>query len=479
MVVADCRNGTHRHRGLVGCKEFGRLQLRSLRGRNKTVMMVNRIPCGALRHIGSKHDTYAVFLLMLLVFGVFIGVLRLPPTDPDQLRLLTSVSRASSPARFWVGDWGLGINAYRPIHSTLLWVSYRVFGVWALPDQLINLTLHFLNILILFKLIRKFQTSVLLAFLGASLAVVSIYTQSPATWISDRPSLIVSLCTLILLYRICGTKQMSFGVVLVMILSFIAISSKESGMVVPIVAAFAGWKRRAWSKAKIVIPCLAILLGYLLFRAYIFGSGTLRYTESGYLLGIWRYESLNALSLHVQVWCYLENSLKQIIAVFFPIFGGMGSLHIYLSRIRFAPILLSTAVLTVLSFGRWTEISRARRLALLVIIVNCLIHFAVFRYRNLYVAQFAFAFFVGTSPYLLTPYVHDDANKQRRKSLWIAVVVVLLVGSSWMVARECLSRAVRRQDRLDAMHLMGLQQTSPKIDRRITHEVLQRYPRRS
>ena len=97
-------------------------------------------PCtmGAMR---APSPGQALALLLLFVGGVLAPSLFWLPGDADDLILLSAAAAEPNPGRFFVGDWGLGNQAWRPLHSLTVWVSWRAFGAWALPGQALNIVL--------------------------------------------------------------------------------------------------------------------------------------------------------------------------------------------------------------------------------------------------------------------------------------------------------------------------------------------------
>jgi len=46
-------------------------------------------------------------------------------------------------------------SRYRPVHSLMLWLTYNIFGIKPWLEQLINLSLHFANVTILYLILSK------------------------------------------------------------------------------------------------------------------------------------------------------------------------------------------------------------------------------------------------------------------------------------------------------------------------------------
>ena len=90
------------------------------------------------------------------------------PAAADDLRILSSVSQTRDPLSYFATDWGMQNTywltdgridtkrrTYRPLHSISIWLGYRMFGVTAYPNQLINLILHVLNCLLLLEVLYR------------------------------------------------------------------------------------------------------------------------------------------------------------------------------------------------------------------------------------------------------------------------------------------------------------------------------------
>lgn len=120
--------------------------------------------------LSEEQTIIATGLLLLLCVAMFSVALSFVPAKGDDLILLSSVANRKNPFSYFVGGWGLGNNAYRPLHSIFLWLIYRAFGISALPNQLINIALHFVSILLLFRIIQRFQPDRVVSFLLASLS---------------------------------------------------------------------------------------------------------------------------------------------------------------------------------------------------------------------------------------------------------------------------------------------------------------------
>lgn len=406
--------------------------------------------------------TRSAVLLVLLGLAGFAMALAFVPADQDDLILLSSVAGARDPLAYFAGDWGLGNNAYRPLHSLSLWLSYRAFGVWAFPNQAVNLALHLANALLVLRIARRVQPDAALAFLCASLVLFSAFTRSPAAWVSDRPTLLVALAVLLLLDRLVPGEEA--GLACVALLSGFALLGKESGLVVPVLALALGLPRRP--RSGLIAMIAAIFAAYAALRWGIFGAESASYSESGHLLGVGSYGDWAALPAPLQAAAAAENVARSLIAPPLPVFGDEGGLLPVRDLVLTAPLWLGTALLVGVSVAR--RPSRGQVCALLLLVANALVHLTIFRYRTLYLAQVAVALFVAASPALRL----DPRRRTFAKALAAVVVAFGLGTTVGSLARE---REVRNEllhrDRLAP----AVARYPDRIDGRIVQEVLERY----
>lgn len=411
-------------------------------------------------------------LLVLLGLAGFAVALTFVPADQDDLILLSSVADTPQPLSYFVGDWGLGNRAYRPLHALSLWLGYRAFGVWAFPNQAINLALHLLNALLLLRIARRAQPDAGLAFLAASLVLFSVFTRSPAAWVSDRPTLLVALCVLLLLDRLVSGEgedgAPGIGLAGIALLCGLALMSKESGLVVPALALALGLDKSpgAPSRAGLIAVTGGIVAAYAALRWGIFGAQAASYSESGVLLGVGRYGDWAALPVPWRVLGAVENVARSLIAPLLPVIGDEGGLLPKHDLVLAAPLWLSTGLLVAASVDR--RPSRGQWCALLLLAANALVHCTIFRYRTLYLAQVAVALFVATSPAL--------RRHPRRRTFAKATATVALVCGLWSTTRALAREREVRHELLHRDRLAPVVARYPgRIDGKIVQEVLERY----
>lgn len=422
----------------------------------------------------NEHTIFAVCLLLFLSFSMFSMTLRLIPAQSDDLTLLSSVAQTKNPLAYLVGDWGLGNNAYRPLHSILLWFSYKAFGINALPNQLFSIILHFSAILLLFRLILKITSDWILSFLLASLSLVSIYTFSSVIWVSDRPTLFVAIFFLLLLNHIyfrCKS-QAKLNVPYIVLLSILALMSKESGLIVPIFAIVIGIHMTSTLKFKfkMIIVLILIILAYFLLRFLLFGENPISYSESGYLFGMKYYSNSNELPMIQKLIAFGDNIFKNLLTTFFPIFGIEGEIETgfvnsLISLLFRTPIILFTIGVFTLAVRR--KLSLLQKYALAIIFLNSVIHYSVFRYRTQYLSQMAFCLFVAASPALMK-------NPNRKIAIKITAILLLVFSIIW-INLQCTSYLVNRYRRLNIYDLDTIIENTTRIDEKIIKQLKDKY----
>jgi hypothetical protein len=422
---------------------------------------------------GHERTIGALAVLLVMGFTVFGPAIWLLPANEDDLIMLSVAARARTPAAFFVGDWGMGNHAYRPLHVLAIWVGYRLFGVSAGYNQLLNLLLHLLCTGLLCLIIRSVQKDTTLAMLLTALSLVSLYTVSPAIWVSDRSTLLVAVCLLLWLREVLPEQSADRSVPLgrlmptLAVLSVAALLSKESGVIVPLFGACGAIVARKpiRSRLGLVILAAAILVGYGLFRVAIFGDEAFVFTKSGFLFGIEPYDSWADLSPGVRALALLDNVAKNIVATFLPILGGFGALASGSTLLKTAVIWLPVAVLTVGAARR--PLSSVQKAGLLIVLLNGVIHYPLFRSRTMYLAQIGFVLFVAGAR-------RWDGDTGRRFARVLATVC--LVGNLVWVSQNINAEVVARTRMLTPASLESMAvHAQGRIDPGLIERVLRRY----
>jgi hypothetical protein len=414
--------------------------------------------------------------LTILGVAVYAVALWFPPTNGDDLLYLSSVSTIGNPLAYFIQDHGHGNELYRPLTPVSMWVVYQIFGVWALPNQTINLILHMANVFLLYRIIQRAQPDRALAMLLAAVFMISNYTFLAATWTSDRPMLLTALFLFLLINHLAressgGSSGASVRIFSVAAFSVLALMSKESGLVVPAVGLLfaltsTGAKRLTPQRRLSLAFVTSAIIGlYIAWRFLIFGSDFASYSQDGYMfLGRVHYEDSRDLPEVLRYFNYVENVIKNGLAPILPVFAVSGALLTRQSLLTYLPVIVSTALLFALAVSR-RHLSRLQWIALIVIPANALTHFALFRFRLHYLSHAAFCLFVASSPLLGNGHGHHGRTLAAK-----TLAVIALVGSTLWTSSMLNAYTLDRNREVDRLRTDGIQRYG-----RVVEQVLQRY----
>ena len=448
------------------------LTVMALRHRLPTPRFSTALP-GAVFQAAGSIPPY--LFLMTLGLAMYARALWLPPTNADDLSYLSSVATIANPLYYFFQDHGHGNELYRPLTPLTLWVSYKLFGVWSLPNQVVNLALHLANVFLLYRIVEREQRNRSMALLVAAVFMISQYTWLAAAWTSDRPMVLTGMFLLLLVDHLSrqtehpgATRGAALSISFVTVLSVLALMSKESGLVVPALGLFFALtmakharltQAQRWSLA---VTTASIVSLYVVFRILLFGSEAASYSQDGYLfLGLVRYQRVEDLPQLLQYVAYAENVIKNAIAPILPVFAEGGALLTWQSVLVHAPVIASTALLFGLAAKR--DLSGLQWIALLIIVANALVHVALFRLRLHYLSHAAVCLFVAGSPI----FKHIEGNGGRALAAR-ALAVIVLVGAIVSTSHTLNVYLLTRYAALHALPTEG-------IDGYVLQQVLQKY----
>jgi hypothetical protein len=423
--------------------------------------------------LGKEKIIAIVGLLLLLLVSIFSITLDFVPANGDDLRLLSSVANTSNPMEYFYKEAGEGKAEYRPLLSVPLWFAYQVFGVRASINQSINLGIHFINVCLVLRIIRRVQSDIVLSFLLAGIFLVSINTVSSASWVADRPTLLVGMFLLLVVDHILAAENAGsqMRISLIVVMSILALMSKESGLIVILFSCFAVLQIPVNNhlRARLWIACGIIILSYMGLRIIVFGSQAGAYVGSGYALGA-RYENWSALPTAIKIIASIENVFKNFIGSFFPIFDWEGR-RLYvgeMTSILKIFTLLSTALILLASYTR--QLTKIQKYAISIIVLNSILNFAGFRYRTLYLSWIGVCIFIAASRS-----IKDHLNT--RFIVALLIFVLLLCNTSTISKALHHDWLVRYNDlnKNDLRSVIYEFRNYGKIDPIIVEEVLRKY----
>ena len=443
----------------------------------------------SLNEFGGHSDRngllIATGLLFLFALAVFYQAIEFVPGTVDDLEMLSSVAHTTNPLKYLVGDFGMAPYAgsvhgeYRPLHSISIWIIYKTLGIRFHLNQIINFVLHFMNSTLVLLLIWRTQKNLALSFMGASLFLVSVHTMSPATWIADRPNLQVGLAFLLLLHHVVTVREAGerLRVPYVLFLSLLGLLSKESGLIVPVMAIVASARLAGgtlWRQIRASAVWGTVIVAYFLGRVLMFGSNAISYITFGTLLGVWPYPLASALPGHLRQLAILDNVLKNVFEMILPVFTEYGGFTFLFDSARVAILVMlgATAMFYLVASALRSKLTPLQVDCMWAVFFNAVIHHSIYRYRDLYSAQIAICIFIACSPLL---------REQRRKAIALAAAGVVLAVSIVRVDDFIQDMYLQRYTELNVYKFERLLKThdGPRLDRQLVQQIVENYRDRS
>jgi hypothetical protein len=410
-------------------------------------------------------------LLSLLLVSIFSISLHFIPAQGDDLRLLSSVADTKNPLKYFGSDAGEGKREYRPLFSIPLWCAYKFFGVKATTNQLVNLILHFINVLLLFRIISRVQTDDVLLFLVAAIFLVSINTVSPASWVADRPTLLVGLFLLLAIdHLLISDTTCKIRVWYLATLSFLALMSKESGLIVILFTLLGGLRlsigRRL--RTELAIASFVVIISYLGLRYIVFSAQPASNVDIGYGPGIIYDNWVSALSPELNVTKSVKTVLTNLTASVLPIFNWEGEILPTGIIVKQILIWLPTALIFWVSWSR--RLTTLQKYALFIIALNSTICFVAFRYRLQYLSWIGVCTFIAASP--------TTKISVNNKIALRVLASILLLSSTYTINRQLHDDWLRRYEDLNKDELRREvydHRLFGKIDNEIVKQILDMY----
>jgi len=238
-----------------------------------------------LRDLLNK-NAYTVALLGLLVALSYYNALFTPFMWDDKTLVVSNAGLKggweSLLAAFSPRLWGLRVDNeafrsfYRPLHTVLSMIDYRIWGLNPFGFHLSNVILHLFNTLLVFAFALRLSEERAAAFFAAAIfAVHPAHTES-VTFISARVDLLSAFFLLLSFHLYAFHPEpgytrfgRGFGIrdILSMFLFLLALLSKEMAVTMPILLALYTWFFEKWGRRAVrVAPYFVILALYILFR---------------------------------------------------------------------------------------------------------------------------------------------------------------------------------------------------------------------
>ena len=161
---------------------------------------------------------------------------------------------------------------YRPIQTVTFWIQYRLHGLDPMPYHLFNVALHVVDVLLLFSFLLRLGLRRPLAFLASLAFGLHPLAVECVTFIAVRGDLLLLFFALLALHSLLFVVRGRHGSAWVvgMVLSVaLALITKESAVVVPVLLVLTAWTlrpvpRRVWIG---VSAAFAVTVAYVVVRA--------------------------------------------------------------------------------------------------------------------------------------------------------------------------------------------------------------------
>jgi tetratricopeptide (TPR) repeat protein len=169
--------------------------------------------------------------------------------------------------------WTTGAGQFFPLVLTTFWIEHALWGLWPLPYHLVNVLVHGLDAILLWRVLRSLEVPG--AWLGAALWALHPVQVESVAWISElknTQSCFFYLLTMLFFLRWLGERDDRGGgrgsYALTLLCALLAMASKTPTGVLPAVLALCAWWRRGRIDQKTLV-CLAPMLAMAVVAAAI------------------------------------------------------------------------------------------------------------------------------------------------------------------------------------------------------------------
>ena len=158
---------------------------------------------------------------------------------------------------------------YHPFTTLSYAIEYNLFGLNAKPYHIINLLIHLLNVLMVFRLIKKISSKTEIAFIVALFFAIHPMHVESVAWISERKDLLYSfffICGLSTYYEYIHATANRNKLYLYTILLFLcSLLSKSAAITFPLMLLIVDYYfKRGW-KSKVLVEKIPFFLLSLAF----------------------------------------------------------------------------------------------------------------------------------------------------------------------------------------------------------------------
>ncbi|MDH3457831.1 MAG: tetratricopeptide repeat protein [Gemmatimonadota bacterium] len=238
----------------------------------------------------TERQAFWEAVILLLAIGLYAHTVGFGWVYDDEIEVVANVhirSLASIPEMFTTTAWaGAGVETYlyRPLPLVTYAVNHALFGLAPWSYHLVNVLLHALASVLVFRLARSWRLSITVAGIGAALfAVHPIHVEVVAS-VAGRKDLLAAALTLamVLSHRSAVTRGGAWRVALPILAYGGALLSKEVGAVGILLVLAQDWlvpadehgrsPERGRRLLGLYLAYVLVLLAYLLVRLAVAGG---------------------------------------------------------------------------------------------------------------------------------------------------------------------------------------------------------------
>lgn len=190
---------------------------------------------------------------------------------------------------------------FDPLVHLSFWFNFKLFGLDYRWYHIVDIILHSINGLLVFRFVKLYSADDALALLSGLLFVSTFAASDAVLWSSSRVDLfaiLFSLATLILFFRYIKEEKRSLYIASI-IAYLLALASKGTPVVIPplLFWLFAKEKKDTQKQYSIFIPFVVIVMGYFILLRWAMAEGN-PLLQSGFRMNLYNY-SLSLSSLFV------------------------------------------------------------------------------------------------------------------------------------------------------------------------------------
>jgi len=224
------------------------------------------LPTAVSSPIAKTDSTHRTWLLALvLVIATFVAYLPAMRAgfiwdDDDHLTANPAMTAPHGLRMIWSS---LTVSRYYPLTLTTFWLQRRLWGLNPLPYHVVNITLHALNGILFFLVLRRLRVRA--AWLAAMLWALHPVNVESAAWITELKNTQsgVFFFLAVLCFLRFDAQERRGWYVLTLLCALAAMLSKPSTTVLPLVLLLCvWWNRGRWQRTDIarIIPLVGLAL---------------------------------------------------------------------------------------------------------------------------------------------------------------------------------------------------------------------------